>query len=61
MLPPPLAADTIDALPRHDFKNAFFATLVETLTHAPQSATMTWLARQPTDMFRDAIVQAPSA
>ena len=43
-LPPSLVAETIEALPRHDFKNAFFATLVETLTDAPQSATMTWLS-----------------
>jgi predicted hydrolase (HD superfamily) len=42
-LPPALVAETIEALPRHDFKNAFFATLVQTLAQAPQSATMTWL------------------
>ena len=43
-LPPQLVAETIEALPRHDFKNAFFATLVETLAKAPQSATLTWLS-----------------
>jgi hypothetical protein len=43
-LPPALVAETIEALPRHDFKKAFFATLVETLAHAPQSATLTWLS-----------------
>ena len=42
-LPPTLVAETIEALPRHDFKNAFFAALVETLAQAPQSATLTWL------------------
>jgi hypothetical protein len=43
-LPLALVAETIEALPRHDFKNAFFATLVETLAQAPQSGTMTWLS-----------------
>jgi hypothetical protein len=43
-LPPTLVAETIEALPRHDFKNAFFATLVDTVAQAPQSATMTWLS-----------------
>lgn len=43
-LPPQLVAETIEALPRHDFKNAFFATLVETLAKAPQRATLTWLS-----------------
>ncbi len=43
-LPPDLVAQTLDALPRHDFKNAFFATLVETLADAPQSATLSWLS-----------------
>jgi HD superfamily phosphodiesterase len=43
-LPASRVAETIEAFPRHDFKNAFFATLVETLAHAPQSATMTWLS-----------------
>jgi len=43
-LPATLVAETIEALPRHDFKNAFLSTLVETLGHAPQSATMTWLS-----------------
>ena len=43
-LPPQLVAATIEALPRHDFKSAFFATLVETLAKAPQSATLTWLS-----------------
>ncbi|KJS24549.1 MAG: hypothetical protein VR75_14650 [Hyphomonadaceae bacterium BRH_c29] len=43
-LPASRVAETIEAFPRHDFKNAFFDTLVETLAHAPQSATMTWLS-----------------
>ena len=43
-LPPTLVAETIEALPRHDFKNTFLSTLVETLAKAPQSATMTWLS-----------------
>lgn len=43
-LPPMLVAETVEMLPRHDFKNAFLATLVETLGHAPQSATLTWLS-----------------
>ncbi len=43
-LPPALVAETLEALPRHDFKNTFLSTLVETLAKAPQSATMTWLS-----------------
>jgi hypothetical protein len=43
-LPPTLVAKTIEMLPRHDFKSAFLATLVETLGHAPRSATLTWLS-----------------
>jgi hypothetical protein len=43
-LPPELVASTIEALPRHDFKNAFLATLIETVAHGPQSATLTWLS-----------------
>jgi len=43
-LPPALVAATLEALPRHDFKNAFFATLVETVAQAPKSATLTWLS-----------------
>ena len=43
-LPPTLVAETIEALPRHDFKSAFFSTVVDTLAQAPHSATMTWLA-----------------
>jgi hypothetical protein len=43
-LPPTLVAETIEALPRHDFKSAFFSTLIETLSQNPQSATMTWLS-----------------
>jgi hypothetical protein len=33
-----------DALPRHDFNNAFFKVIVDTIAHAPQSADMTWMA-----------------
>ena len=43
-LPPTLVAETVEALPRHDFKNTFLSTLVETLVKAPQSATLTWLS-----------------
>jgi hypothetical protein len=43
-LPPDLVAKTLDALPRHDFKSAFFRELVETLKQAPQSATLTWMS-----------------
>jgi hypothetical protein len=43
MLPPDLVAKTIEALPRHDFKRAFFKELVDTIAQAPQSATMTWM------------------
>jgi predicted hydrolase (HD superfamily) len=43
-LPPALVAETIEALPRRDFKNAFFATLVDTVAQAPQSAAMTWMS-----------------
>src|SRR5262249_6734763 len=43
-LPPRLVAETIEVLPRHDFKNAFFSTLVEPLSEAPKSAIMTWLS-----------------
>jgi hypothetical protein len=42
-LPPNLVADTIEALPRHDFNKAFFNVLVETIAQAPQSAAMTWM------------------
>jgi hypothetical protein len=48
-LPPTLVAETIKALPRHDFKNAFFAALVEALAQAPQSATLTWLSETAND------------
>jgi len=42
-LPPTLVAQTIEALPRHDFNKAFFSVLVDTIAHAPQSAAMTWM------------------
>ena len=48
-LPPTLVAETLEALPRHDFKNAFFSALVETLAQAPQSATLTWLSDTAND------------
>jgi len=48
-LAPTLVAETIEALPRHDFKNAFFSALVETLAQAPQSATLTWLSDTAND------------
>jgi hypothetical protein len=43
-LPKNLVAATIEAFPRHDFKNAFFKVIVDTIAHAPQSADMTWMA-----------------
>jgi hypothetical protein len=42
-LPPTLVAQTIEALPRHDFNKAFISVLVDTIAHAPQSAAMTWM------------------
>jgi hypothetical protein len=42
-LPPALVAQTIEALPRHDFNKAFFSVLLDTISHAPQSAAMTWM------------------
>jgi len=48
-LPPTLVAETLEALPRYDFKNAFFSALVETLAQAPQSATLTWLSDTAND------------
>ena len=42
-LPPTLVAETIEALPRHDFNKAFLAVLVDTIAQAPQSAAMTWM------------------
>ena len=44
-LPKNLVAETIEALPRHDFNNAFFKVIVDTIAHAPQSAAMTWMAQ----------------
>src|SRR5580704_8804639 len=34
-LSPTLVAQTIEALPRHDFNKAFFSILVDTIAHAP--------------------------
>jgi hypothetical protein len=42
-LPPALVAETIEAFPRHDFKNGFFSAVVDTIAHAPKSAAMTWM------------------
>jgi hypothetical protein len=42
-------AETIEALPRHDFNNAFFKVIVDTIAHAPQSAAMTWMAQTAND------------
>jgi hypothetical protein len=42
-LQPELVAQTIEALPRHDFNKAFFSILVDTIAQAPQSAAMTWM------------------
>src|SRR5580704_16478011 len=42
-LPPELVAQTLEALPRHDFNKAFFSILVDTIAQAPQSAAMTWM------------------
>jgi hypothetical protein len=43
-LPPEIVAETLEAFPRHDFKNAFLAALIETLAQAPRSATMTFMS-----------------
>jgi hypothetical protein len=43
-LPKNLVAETIEALPRHDFNNGFFKVIVDTIAHAPQSAAMTWMS-----------------
>ncbi len=43
-LPAKLVNETLEALPRHDFKNAFVTVMVETLTQSPQSATLTFLS-----------------
>jgi hypothetical protein len=42
-LPPSLVAETIEALPRHDFNNAFYKVVVDTIAQSPQSAAMTWM------------------
>jgi HD domain len=42
-LPADLVAQTIEAFPRHDFKNAFYQVLVDTIVQSPQSAAMTWM------------------
>jgi len=38
-----LVAQTIEALPRHDFNKAFFSILVDTIAQPPQSSAMTWM------------------
>ena len=43
MLPSDVVEQTIEALPRHDFKNGFFRVVVDTIAQAPQSANMTWM------------------
>src|ERR1700722_166449 len=43
-LPKNLVAETIEALPRHDFNKAFFKELVDTIAQAPQSTAMTWMS-----------------
>jgi HD domain len=43
-LPPDLVAQTVEALPRHDFNKSFFSILLETIAQAPQGAAMTWMA-----------------
>jgi len=43
MLPSDVVEQTIEALPRHDFKNGFFKVVVDTIAQAPQSANMTWM------------------
>ena len=48
-LPKNLVAETIEALPRHDFNNAFFKVIVDTIARAPQSAAMTWMAQTAND------------
>jgi len=48
-LPPALVAQTIEALPRHDFNKAFFGVVVDTIAQAPQSAAMTWMCETAND------------
>jgi hypothetical protein len=50
-LPPALVAETIEALPRHDFNRAFFSVLVDTIAEAPQSAAMTWMCQIANEHF----------
>jgi hypothetical protein len=48
-LPPALVAQTIEALPRHDFNKAFFGVVVDTIAQAPESAAMTWMCETAND------------
>ncbi len=52
-LPPNLVAETIGALPRHDFNKAFFKELVDTIARAPQSEAMTWMAETANEFVPD--------
>jgi HD domain len=52
-LPPNLVAETIEALPRHDFNKAFFKELLDTMAQAPQSAAMTWMAETANEFVPD--------
>ena len=52
-LPPELVAQTIEALPRHDFNKAFFSILVDTIAQAPQSAAMTWMCETANEYVPD--------
>lgn len=52
-MPPNLVAETIEALPRHDFNKAFFKELPDTIAQAPQSAAMTWMAETANEFVPD--------
>jgi hypothetical protein len=50
-LPPNLVAQTIEALPRTDFKNKFLAEVIETIAPNPSVATMTFLHHSANEHF----------
>ena len=50
-LPPNLVAETIEALPRLDFKTKFLAQVIETIEPNPQIATMTFLHHTANEHF----------
>jgi hypothetical protein len=50
-LPANLVAQTLEALPRHDFKTAFVAELMATVAQAPQTAPMTFLSETSSELI----------